>query len=236
MLQEKSEHRIAYATINAIILILSILLPFWIFAWMACYAIAGKCLLAALISNILLVIVYKFGAGKKILIPCRALAVVCTLSVYLPTILLSGFSQTKIFYPIKKYLYTQGVYSGYSDDLLPEKLPSTCEDYLFITQEGAVAQDYHASSYLVFHTDTETLKAYETKVRGLGSMQCSENYHDEETAETQYSVPVPRDVYDRLLPEHMDNLDYAVTYTYSTYSYSRGCMLNYESGLVIFWT
>ncbi|WP_139199792.1 hypothetical protein [Ruminococcus albus] len=66
-------------------------------------------------------------------------------------------------YNIKRLDYTYGVFgknAEYYKKLLPEKLPDKCEDYSFVTKGSILAQDYHASSCLMFRTDEETIKYY----------------------------------------------------------------------------
>ncbi len=171
------------------------------------------------------------GVGRKILRIFRILVLIGTVIYFIPTVLLTGFSNTEKLYPVKRYLYTQGVYGGgFYDEFLPEQLPEHCMDYKFITQGSMIAQDYHASSYLIFHTDEQTLRSYEQKMEALDVTKLENEQH----SEGKYKFPPPY-VTSQLLPVHRTDFSDSVIYHVNDY-YDKGCILDYDSGLVIFWT
>lgn len=101
--------------------------------------------------------------GRKILRYFRIALFLCISGLILPAIVLLSFDHTKCMYNIKRLDYTYGVFgknAEYYKKLLPEKLPDKCEDYSFVTKGSILAQDYHASSCLMFRTDEETIKYY----------------------------------------------------------------------------
>ncbi len=208
-------------------------------------------LTAVIILNLFLAYWYgrwvRTGKGRNSLRILRGIASVCSLAVFLPYVIFSNFNQNRFFYSVKKFYYTHGVYtnSEYLEKILPGTLPGQCEDYLFIVQPGLAAQDYHASSYLAFHTDEQTLRNYAQKMEQMGiapeqSRQSDAPEFDHMLTEKEkalYLRPenLPAHVWQRLLPEHYDALEHAVLYIIHDY-YDKGCLLNYDSGLAIFWT
>lgn len=232
--------------INDAILVLHIVFPVWLMALMLTSAISGTLLLVAVGSALLLGIVYKvvrtWQKGRWVLLVARILAIGACIVFYLPMVVLLNFSESKLLYPLKRLDYTRGVYGDnapYYERLLPEKLPEQCEDYMFITQGSMVAQDYHPSSYLMFHTDTTTLGAYAAHYEELGCTRLENEpaYESEyEYEDAPENTPEQKKIdwfcgQMRLRNYFQDNLDHAVLYWLND-RYPKGMLLNYETGLV----
>jgi len=196
----------------------------------------------------------KKGKGRKAVRIFRILVLVCTVVYFIPNVLLTGFTQTEIFYPVKRYLYTHGVYSTaeFYDKILPEQLPDSCADYKFVTQGCMIAQDYHPSSYLIFHADESVLRSYAQKMENLNLEPLeniingygAEEWQSLDSYEQDYAIKQyggiqmkfpPHYVSSQLLPVHQTDFLNSVIY-YISGNYDKGCILDYDSGLVIFWT
>ncbi len=192
--------------------------------------------------NIVLVLFYKlnkeFGHLGIPVIILRTIAIIIFLSGILAPLTLMNFKHTKLMYPLKRFCYAYGVYTNFNNDILPESMPKKCDDYLFFTQGSFPAQDYHPSAYLAFHTDTETLKKYEEHFNSVENVErhtAEEQFPKEyDEALPKYPEELPRHVFDRLEPEHIHNFEKAIIYKVPSY-YGKGCMLDYESGLAVFW-
>lgn len=145
----------------------------------------------------------------------------------------------KPIYQVKRFIYSHGVYNGYMDEFLPEKLPEMCDDYKFVTQIDTLAQDYHASAYLIFHTDTATMHSLEEDYRQIDGAEIidinAEAIYIDDRNENVIEVPkaFPGHVYAWLDDNHKDDFFDAVIYEIPSY---KGCMFDYSSGLVVYWT
>lgn len=217
--------------VNSIILALHLVFPVWLMAWMYTSAISGVLLIIAVVSALALGVVYKEvqrkQKGKKLLIAARVIAIGACVVYYLPMVVLMNFVETKWMYPLKRLDYTFGVYGGnaaYYQRLLPGTLPKVCEDYSFRTQGSMIAQDYHPSSYLMFHTDTVTLDEYAAYYETL---DCSRIVNSEYT-EGKFSWFCGQM---RMEKYFQDDLSNAVLYWFGDY-YPKGVLLNYDTGLV----
>lgn len=216
--------------VNEGILILHIVFPVWMMALMMTSAVSGTLLLIAVGASLLLGVIYKlvqrFQRGKIVLLFARIFAVGACLALYLPMLILTQFSHTKLLYPLKRLDYTYGVFgdnAAYYQRLLPESLPAVCEDYSYRTQGSMAAQDYHPSSYLMFHTDADTLRAYAAYYDSIGLMPIE----DELAAEKiDWFCGMMR-----LREQFQDNLDHAVLYWLGD-RYPKAVLLNAETGLV----
>ncbi len=204
--------------------------------------------------NLVLFICYRFFKSNpkgKLLVSClRTLAILCTIIFLAVPSINMFFNEVKWMYPVKKYVYANGVSSRERcEQILPKLLPSDCEDYVMITQGSMVAQDYHPSLYLMFHTDEETMRKYELHMESLAETKRHEStppdpydpeyiyYTDPDPFYDSVRCPkeFPMHVYSRVRRAGFtDSLDYAVIYEIPDY-YNKGCMLNYETGLVVFW-
>ena len=174
-----------------------------------------------------------------------AFVLISLLFVVLPYIGLK-FKYNKFFYTPKKIIYTYGVYtlSSNIDEMLPKHLPLECREYKFITQLGSIAQDYHPSVYLMFYTNNDTLMQYEKKFKiipdvNIASGECKEHeYYQFQNEVFFYPKNFPDHVFWRLDDIHREkfkNMENAKIYIAGDY-YTHGCLLDYDSGLVVFWT
>lgn len=211
------------------------------------YAIGIEAILfmIGLIVNFTLALLYEkymlYGRFRKTVIVLRVIAVIVLASVILAPVILLNFSETKFLYPVKRFCYSYGVYSSFDNSILPSFLPKKCDDYMFITQGCFPAQDYHPSAYLIFHTDAETLKEYEDYFSSLDNaelqitqMPDKDKYTDSDGILRKCPSALPLHVFGRLEPEHIHNFENAIIYTVHSY-YGKGCMLDYDSGLAVFW-
>lgn len=227
-------------------------------AFLLCLATFGITLILFpffVIINVILAILYKKyqknKKGKILLNTMRIAALAVMAIIQLSPMAIINFRNTPNAYPLKKIVYTYGV--GHTErcrQIFPKWLPKNCEDYTFITQGQSIAQDYHASAYLIFHTDGDTLRQYEERISALGIAERFENtpknpkdyYDDDDNDEykemmyIQMNRPdmLPGHVYDRFCDDISDDLGNAVIYYVHDY-YSKGCMFNYETGLAVFW-
>ena len=192
--------------------------------------------------NILLVLFYKlnkkFGHLGIPVIVLRVTAIIIFALGILAPITLMNFQHTKLMYPVKRFCYGYGVYSErFNKDILPESMPEKCDDYLFITQGSVPAQNYHADAYLIFHTDKGTLKKYEEHFNSVDNAERhTAHMPDKENNGSWLKCPeeLPTYVFQRLEPEHIHDFEKAIIYTVPVYR-NKGCMLDYESGLAVFW-
>ncbi|MDE5583866.1 MAG: hypothetical protein K2J08_09190 [Ruminococcus sp.] len=192
--------------------------------------------------NILLVLFYKifkkYGRFRKTVIVLRVTAIIIFALGILAPITLMNFKHTKLMYPVKRFCYAYGVYTNFNNYILPESMPKKCDDYLFFTQGSFPAQDYHPSAYLAFHTDSETLKKYEEHFNSVENAECHTAHMPEENQFTGELMKCPEElpthVFQRLEPEHIHDFEKAIIYKVPSY-YGKGCMLDYDSGLAVFW-
>ena len=167
MMEEAGKKPFNFKTMNAWILFLNLVFPAWFVAWMYPCGISTNLLLFMAVCTLALGAVYKIvnklGKGRKILTVARCIAVFSIILYYAPTVMLLGFQETKPLYGLKRWVYLNGNFSEpekYYGKLLPEKLPRDCRDYYFWTQGSVIAQDYHPSSLLIFHTDEDSIESY----------------------------------------------------------------------------
>ena len=167
------------------------------------------------------------------------------LYVFLPYIG-SNFEHDEYFYIPKKLIYTYGVYSPNSsiDEMLPKHLPDECNDYKFKTQLGSIAQDYHPSVYLMFYTDKATMEQYEKNFDALSnvtevSAECEKReFYSLDNTTFYYPKNFPNHAFSWLDDVHRKrfvDMPNAKLYIAGTY-YTKGCLLDYDSGLVVYWT
>lgn len=227
MKQKKEKSR--WHKVNDIILLLNIALPMWGLALMYTSAISGILFLIAMGTLLLNAIIYKlvtkFNKGRAFLHTTRAIVIIAWIVYYTPMVLLMNFSHTKPLYTLKRADYIHGVYGGsdFYQQLLPEKLPEICDDYSFRAQGSVPAQDYHPSSYLMFHTDSATLDAYALHYEQSGGTRLENGYAQEKIEWFCGQM--------RLRESFNDNLDNAVIYWFNE-RYPKAVLLNYDTGLV----
>lgn len=230
-------------SINALIVVLTLFGG--VFYLTYTYGMTSLLFTIGLPVNIALVLFYqtfkKYGRFRKTVIGLRITAIIIFVSGILAPIILMNFKNTKFMYPIKRFCYGYGVFStNFDNDILPLSLPKKCDDYLFITKGSLPAQDYHAYAYLIFHTDKNTLKQYEEHFNSVDNSERhtahmpdneDKQYSDENNIFLKRPEELPLDVFKRLEPEHIHNFEKAIIYKH----YGKGCMLDYDSGLAVFW-
>ena len=204
------------------------------------------------VLNVFLVLFYhiwlKNGTFRKTVIALRFTAILTAVITLAIPLSLINFKYCKSMYQVKKFIYCHGVYNGYMDEYLPESLPEVCEDYKFITQGSFVAQDYHPSAYLIFHTDTANMRMLEKYYKSLKDAELVEidDVTDIEEYKQEYGYnymeympkypkQFPGHVYSRIDDKHIDDFFDAVIYEIPSY-YNKGCIFDYSSGLVVYWT
>lgn len=232
MKQKKKKTR--WQKVNDIILVLNIIFPVWLMALMYTPAISYIFFLIAVFTLLLNGVIYKlvteYHKGKGFLYITRGIVISAWIAFYLPMLLLMNFSHSKLLYPLKRLDYIYGVYSSNADyyqQLLPSELPEICNDYSFRTQGCMIAQDYHPSSYLMFHTDTATLESYALHFDQLDCVRRengTENMYIQNDLEWFVGQM-------RLRKSFQDNLDHAVLYWFSG-TYPKAVLLNFETGLI----
>ncbi len=222
--------------INSLIFILHIVFPVWMIFLMYTMAVSGYLFLTMLAAVLLLGAIYRAvnycGKGRKILYAARIITALLIVAFYMPSFILMSFKETELLYPLKRACYIYGVYGGseFYDNLLPEKLPDKCGDYYCMTQGCVPAQDYHPSSYLMFHTDRDTLDSYAEYYSGFGYTLLENNVSEDEEDNSFDRIEWFCSQM-RISERFSDNLDNAVLYYIDDY-YPKGILLNYETGLV----
>ncbi|MDE7121725.1 MAG: hypothetical protein K2O42_06155 [Oscillospiraceae bacterium] len=209
------------------------------FLFLVTFGFSTKMFVVNVILHIFLVYFYykwlETGKFRKKVLVLRTFAILVTIIPCIAPFVLMNFSYSRIMYPVKEYLYCSN-FDGSYYKYLPKKLPAVCEDYKFVTQGGMIAQDYHASAYLMFHTDTETMQKLEEDYKRLDGAKCVEI-----TPITKYAYlpkhpeEFPGHVYSRLDDVHIHDFFDAIIYRIPFY-YDKGCILDYDSGLVVYWT
>lgn len=239
---KKTTSRNVLHALNALIGFLLFMGGFW---FVYTITISIMLFFIGLIVNLALSLIYEkymlYGRFRKSVIVLRSIAItVLALAVFAPITLLK-FKNTKFMYPIKRFCYGYGAYStNFNNDILPSFLPKKCDNYMFITQGSVLAQDYRPSAYLAFHTDSETLKKYEEHFNSVDNTERHTAHmsdKEEKTNFDEYKISLkcpeklPLDVFQHLEPEHIHDFKNAIIYT----RYGSGCMLDYDSGLAVFW-
>ena len=163
----------------------------------------------------------------------QILTILVTAIFFMIPLSMFWFKDSKSMYSYKKYLYAKGVYGdpAHCDPFLPEKLPETCRMYQIITQGSALAQDYHAGIYLTFRTDHATIQAYQDRIESLDSakkfVDCSDPEFEKMLDYSDYAC--------QILDVEQD-LSHSLVYVlHTSYYYSQGCLLDEQTGTVIFW-
>lgn len=230
---------------------LNMLIGFFLFMggiWFVCtITLSITLFFIGFIVNFALSLIYEkymlYGRFRKSVIVLRSIAITVLALAVLAPIMVIKFDKTKILYPVKRFCYSYGVYGGNRNNVLPLSLPKKCSDYLFITQGSFPAQDYHPSAYLAFHTDSETLKQYEEHFNSFDDAERHTAHmpdQEEKQFPDEYKIllkcpdELPRHVFWELQPEYIHDFKNAVIYIVPAY-YNKGCMLDYDSGLAVFW-
>lgn len=229
--------------------VLAVFSPIWIFGGFVYIFATGHLtaplLIPFLLLNALLVVFYKgyrsHGLYRKRIHIIRAvLFAIIAIWIMTPIVLLN-FNDVKPLYRPKKFIYMYGVYQYREEyEFLPEKLPMQCEDYLFMPQGPFISRDSRPSLYVAFRTDSAVLDEYAAKMQSLEYEQKPSGLRTFTEEQKQKISPMhqkcpeslPFYVYQSLESYLQDySLENAVIYD----RYNQGCMLDYESGLAVFY-
>lgn len=199
---------------------------------------------------------------KKHVIICRIIAVTLTLIIFGSPFMVMFFNRTKPFYHLKQAVYSCGYRSVIEQRTreFPDFLPLECEDYYFRIKPPAPfpeATDTYAC--VSFYTDEETMKKYEREFaekgyetvnddktfedimlkKGINPSELTEYCDDIEWVVDKYlrekGTPyyVSFSVNDEKLPDLTHDV---IVYDFrSKLGFKSGCLLDYNSGIVIFW-
>lgn len=224
---DSPKKRTGWAAVNGIVAALVFFLPFWVISFIYTPGITVWLMLIAALLCLTLGIVSKtvsrLGKGRPVLYLHRAAAICSLPAVFLPMVLLTGFDQVKPLYPVKRFVYIQGVYGMNSESyekLLPMWLPEVCEDYSYRAQGSMIAQDYHPTSWLRFTTDSATLDSYAQYYDAQGYARGADE-RDRRWLAGQLGLPIPED--------DTPALEGAVVY-YIHDNYPKAVVLDYENG------
>ena len=199
---------------------------------------------------------------KKHVNICRVIAVTLTLIIFGSPLMVIFFNRTKPFYHLKQAVYSCGYRSVIEQRTkeFPDFLPLECEDYYFRIKAPAPfpeATDTYAC--VSFYTDEQTIKKYEQEFAEKGY----ETVNDDKTFEdimlekgvdiselTDYCDDMewvvdtylrekgtPYYVSFSVNDEKKQDLTHdVIVYNFrSKLGFTSGCLLDYESGIVIFW-
>lgn len=196
---------------------------------------------------------------KKHVIICRVIAITLTVIICGSPIMMIFFNRTKPFYHLKQAVYSCGVRNMYEHhtEAFPDFLPSECDDYYFKVMPPFPAPEHRSFAKLSFYTDKETIEKYEREFaeKGYETVNDDKTFEDimlekkinlSETTEEdtrwiteayirEKGVPyyiVPFTEEEKLLDLSHDVIVYNFR---SKLGFTSGCLLDYNSGIVIFW-
>ncbi len=196
---------------------------------------------------------------KKHVIICRVIAIILTVIICGSPIIMVFFNRTKPFYHLKQAVYSCGVRSMYDryTRAFPDFLPRECEDYYFKVMPSVPAPEHRAFAYLSFYTDEETMEKYEREFaeKGYETVNSDKSFEDIMTEKkinlseisemdsrwvTEAYISgkgVPYYIVNFTEDEKLINLSHdVIVYDFrSRLGFTSGCLLDYDSGLVIFW-
>lgn len=197
---------------------------------------------------------------KKHVTICRVIAVILTVILCGSPIMMIFFKRTKPFYHLKQAVYSCGLsnISELRTREFPDFLPKECEDYYFIIKPHAPfpeAPDTFAS--VSFYTDEETIEKYEREFAGKGYEKAnSDKTFEDIMIEKEINLSEISEMDSRWLtktyirekgvPHYIVNFteeekifdlshDVIVYKFRNRPGFTSGCLLDYESGIVIFW-
>lgn len=199
---------------------------------------------------------------KKHVNICRVIAVTLTLIIFGSPLMVLFFNRTKPFYHLKQAVYSCGYRSVIEQRTkeFPDFLPLECEDYYFRIKAPAPfpeATDTYAC--VSFYTDEETMKKYEQEFaeKGYETVNDDKTFEDimleigvdiSELTEYCYDMEWVVDTYLRekgtpyyvsfsVNDEKKQDLTHdVIVYDFrSKLGFTSGCLLDYNSGIVIFW-
>lgn len=200
---------------------------------------------------------------RKYVIISRIISIITAAMLILPTVMSIGFNSNKSCYGLKLFVFSCGAENIRQNrtQALPKKLPRNCEDYYFRLSHG-LRNDFEinaASAIVKFSTDKDTMAAYEAEFIEKGYKQpfpdfafedflrkkemkeeeILEYYEHISQAMTDYlcyDKGVPWHVGEELRNKTVDLSHDVIVYDFSEkLGFSSGCLLDYDSGIVIFW-
>ncbi len=209
--------------------------PAW-FISMNTSGISFYCILGSIVFMIATAKIYKnvsrIENGRIILNCFRTALIFCIAGLYLPSLVISDFDDTKCMYSLKRLNYAHGLY-GFSGErlehykkLFPEKLPDVCDDYEYLTE--GLLHDRFPGSRLIFRTDEETIERYAEYYAGF----CDKiSVEDDESEKTQNELELfmYRAGLDDRWREEFEN---AEIYSMSG-RFREGVLLDKDSGYVV---
>lgn len=172
----------------------------------------------------------------------RTAGIALILSGIMLAVILLGFEKVPLLYPVKRYIFTNGV-RNIEDELLPRSMPPLTQKggYYFRTEGSFPAQDYRPYAYLFIYTDEPALKNYEQMMSQNISYTKTDAVFVKNT-DTYALCPdaLPHHVYDRLLSSGIQTgaLSDAVLWMgddgsmWNSYS---GAMIDYKDDLLVVW-
>ena len=206
-----------------------------------------------ILNHVVLPLLFEYhirtGKWKTALITVRSAVIVLFAAIYAFPIICIGFNNAKSMYSAKKFVFsTEKCYN------FPDKLPDNCNDYVFRTEPQAIAQDYHRCAYLAFRTDADTMKQMENDIIAKGgvvndySLSLEEFFqeklsHTPENEKKYLGEPynqMPLYMEQKGLPIYVynwiENINMNGSLGNASVYKNKGCLFNYETGLVVFWT
>ena len=196
---------------------------------------------------------------KKHVIICRVIAITLTVIICGSPIMMIFSNRTKPFYYLKQAVYSCGVRSMYDryTRAFPDFLPRECEDYYFKVMPSVPAPEHRSFACLSFYTDEETMEKYEREFaeKGYETVNSDKSFEDIMTEKkinlseisemdsrwvTEAYISgkgVPYYIVNFTEDEKLINLSHdVIVYDFrSRLGFTSGCLLDYDSGLVIFW-
>lgn len=197
---------------------------------------------------------------KKHVNICRVIAITLTVIICGSPIIMVFFNRTKPFYHLKQAVYSCGLRNicEWRTREFPDFLPWECEDYYFRIKAPAPfpeATDTYAC--VSFYTDEETIEKYEREFAGKGYEKInSDKTFEDIMIENEINLSeisemdsrwltktyikekgVPQYIVNFTEEEKILNLSHnVIVYKFRNRpDFKSGCLLDYDSGIVIFW-
>lgn len=225
--------------------------------------IAFTLIIPFILANAFLIDYYKKSKinfyYKKHVNICRIIAIILTLIIFGSPLMVMFFNCTKPFYHLKQAVYSCGYRSVIEQRTkeFPDFLPRECEDYYFKVMPPVPAPEHRSFACLSFYTDEETMEKYEREFaeKGYETVNSDKSFEDimieneinitELTEDDKMWITytylkekgVPYYIPYSFRDEKLINLSHdVIVYDFrSKLGFTSGCLLDYDSGLVIFW-
>lgn len=226
--------------------------------------IAFTLIIPFIIANVILREYYKKSKilfyYKKHVNICRIIAIALTVIICGSPIMMVGFNRTKPFYHLKQAVYSCGLSNVFElrTREFPDFLPRKCEDYYFIIKPHAPFPEApNTFASVSFYTDEETIEKYEREFAGKGYEKAnSDKTFEDIMIENEINLSEISEMDSRWLtktyikekgvPQYIVNFteeekildlshDVIVYKFINRPNFKSGCLLDYDSGIVIFW-